>query len=79
MTNCCADSCACRLTYPESRKERASHFGGYVLKPRHTDLIAASEWSQANPHACDWEKRNECIAFHYPGGWPAFIKEQIEK
>ena len=92
-SDCCTATCVCRLGYPENRRVRTGtdEFTGtmvYWMAPRQTDIEAGVLWGfgpdktnidgQPN-HACDWEGPLDCVAHHYPGGWPAFIKEVVEK
>jgi hypothetical protein len=39
------------------------------------DRHCAMAWKRSHPHECDALLSWQCIALHYPGGWPAFIEE----
>lgn len=76
---CCSETCVCRLGYPENRKTR-QHITkeSFVMEPTGSDTRAAASWKMENEHPCNWFMPVDCVAYHYPGGWPAFIIEQID-
>jgi hypothetical protein len=39
-----------------------------------SDRREAMHWKQGHPHECDILLSWQCVAMHYPGGWPALIQ-----
>lgn len=81
-SDCCTKTCVCRLGYPENRLVKDDEIKrglGYSEKPLARDILAALHWSREYKHECEWAGFIPCIKYHYPGGWPAFIKEVVEK
>lgn len=54
---------------------------GLRLVARVADLSRAWMWREGTGHtgSCEWLSVEDCITHHYPGAWPAFIAEQVEK
>lgn len=60
-------------------RERVGKTFGGMLYIQDKELRIAQRWSNANAHLCKEQKSYWCVAIHYPGGWPAFMNEQVDK